>query len=101
MSAEELRPCPFCGKDETILKEENGAQYISCCYCGSGVYGPPTGEKEDAIEFWNDRPLEQELLEALESLLADTCTSGYYSQADSESVINARAAIAKAKGGHP
>ncbi|MEO0796641.1 MAG: hypothetical protein AAFX93_15840 [Verrucomicrobiota bacterium] len=40
-----------------------------------------------------------DLLEALECLLADTCQEGYYSQADSDSVINAKAAIAKVKGG--
>lgn len=68
MSADYLKPCPFCGKNETIIKEESGVWYVSCFYCGGKVYGPPTGEKEDAVEFWNDRPQEAELLEILKKI---------------------------------
>lgn len=61
-----LRPCPFCGEDENIFIEyvelscpqELGA-YVYCGPCGAATN--TCRNVEEAIKFWNTRPIEDAL----------------------------------------
>ena len=57
--ATELKPCPFCGGEATIYKE-NGEVSIACsnCQCGTAFLtgASPIGKKiEVATRDWNRR----------------------------------------------
>lgn len=53
-----IKPCPFCGKTDTIKikKEEN--QYVICCSVHKGGCGSSSGyynSEIEAIDKWNQR----------------------------------------------
>lgn len=50
---EELKPCPFCGGREIIIKRGKYVWWCKCKHCGteSGV----RVKKREAIEAWNRR----------------------------------------------
>ena len=69
--ASELRPCPFCGDDATLVKDKNPdgqcsykIAYVKCNSCGcrsaafivDGYYGAKATVR-DAIKSWNRRPV--------------------------------------------
>lgn len=57
--SEELKPCPFCGKTESlyVYKEMPFAwsSYVGCTLVdhGCGACGPIGESREEAIELWN------------------------------------------------
>lgn len=104
MSADELRPCPFCGDTRNLHEHDAESptdRFVACNNCDTTG---PCGSGS-----WNTRPLEQELLEALDKLLSlygEQISDEYYGTGDVYEMMQAkadfaRAAIAKAKGGHP
>jgi len=89
--SEKLKPCPFCGKqpktwfDVDALTE---GYNVKCCdILITTIF------MSDAIKAWNNRPVEDALVEALEALLNHTkndhCIRGLNEQA--------KAALALAK----
>ena len=58
-----LRPCPFCGDKDLILRQLEGgeSEAIQCDACG--VQGPPMMIGGDTIEAWNSRPNHDRLTE--------------------------------------
>lgn len=65
MSKERLKPCPFCdyGKPR-IIQTDLGFYQVVCSGCCSSR-NQAARNKELAIEWWNHRPIESELLDAL------------------------------------
>lgn len=59
----ELKPCPFCGKDNLQTKNTMGNFYnaVSCLSCGLS-----TAEQLEIIEKWNTRPIEDALQRRLD-----------------------------------
>lgn len=56
MSNADLKPCPFCGADEGLLKTivvDNEICFVKCCVCG-GASGRASSQRE-ATEVWNRR----------------------------------------------
>lgn len=54
--AEELKPCPFCGRTHIILRRESKHTSLYSCYCAA--CGATTGlcvSREHAIKSWNRR----------------------------------------------
>lgn len=57
MSANKLKPCPFCGGKAHIMKM-GYPHWIYCEKCGAKVHGGVVGEKEGeeaSIKAWNRR----------------------------------------------
>lgn len=53
---EEIKPCPFCGKDAELTENEDYYWYVECTECcarGEWFYGYK--EKDKAIKAWNRR----------------------------------------------
>ena len=58
----ELKPCPFCGADEsflTIMVADRDIFFVKCCECGgaSGI----CATSEEAADAWNRRDLNEQL----------------------------------------
>ncbi|MBU2051462.1 MAG: Lar family restriction alleviation protein [Gammaproteobacteria bacterium] len=53
MSQHKLKPCPFCGSDDTRVHEWLFGAVIHCSSCGSK--GPIASAMETAVKFWNKR----------------------------------------------
>ena len=51
--SEQIKPCPFCGSQPTILTEENTACWYVECDCEA--QGPHESTSEQAITAWNTR----------------------------------------------
>lgn len=52
--SEKLKPCPFCGYDDTqVSDEQNGFEFGWCPECGS--VGPTHPTQAEAITAWNTR----------------------------------------------
>ena len=65
-----LKPCPFCGEGANLgVTEEfrDDCYTVKCYMCGA--CGGTSNSKFKAIENWNHRPLEDELVAALEGLV--------------------------------
>lgn len=62
----ELKSCPFCGSQVTMLK-----QGISCDSCLANMYRLKDDTDEELAEAWNKRALEP--LSILASLEAELC----------------------------
>ena len=57
--ADKLKPCPFCGGDNTDIISADiiaGTQYWRIHCYGCGCTQTPVSDKEEAIEKWNNRP---------------------------------------------
>ena len=56
-ATEELKPCPFCGKQGAIciLEDEQGspASFWVNCFCG--VETPERRTEQEAVTLWNTR----------------------------------------------
>ena len=65
--ADELKPCPFCGKDRDVSIEHCGDKgwVVMCCWCEKEV---SDYDKAEAIKEWNTRPTEQALRDEIKSL---------------------------------
>jgi len=67
----ELKLCPFCGCEAKIsliqIAEDETASFVSCteCFAKTDGYEAPFGEPEAAAGEWNNRPIEDALVEAL------------------------------------
>lgn len=80
----ELRPCPFCGNDDTINLEENETRHPWTVYCGNcdATIGE-THTRDEAVVCWNTRPIEDALRAELAAAqkrieeLADLWASSY------------------------
>jgi Lar family restriction alleviation protein len=61
MNKEELKPCPFCGKEGLLIRECNipGEEwvqyYVMCDFVKCGTYQCKYFTREDAIKGWNKR----------------------------------------------
>ena len=65
--SEELKPCPFCGKDEANFTTDKwGNYYVECEYCGAQTN--PYDDKEIVIEEWQTRPIEDDLIARIAEL---------------------------------
>jgi len=54
IAGKEIKPCPFCGKDEgEDAYDEDRNRVIRCMNCGA--VGPWAEQLSDAIEVWNER----------------------------------------------
>lgn len=60
MTISELKPCPFCWKNEQVesiiyheLNADSAEKVIRCDYCGA--CGPSCGNWAEAREDWNER----------------------------------------------
>lgn len=54
IAGKEIKPCPFCGKDEgEDSYDEERNRIIRCMNCGA--VGPWAEQLSDAIEAWNER----------------------------------------------
>lgn len=115
---EKLRPCPFCGSDLVTLIERKPRMYpwvVMCHDCGAEA-AVDLGQS-GAIEAWNKRSLEDDLLAAAKKALeflthaqfdfsnGNTDSTGtidegnvYGWQAHHQEVENLLAAISKAEG---
>ena len=54
----ELKPCPFCGKKESVIVFKENDEYIVCCdwsQDGCGATGGYSDSIKSAIEKWNRR----------------------------------------------
>lgn len=62
--SEELKPCPFCGKDADYQEDED---FISCLGTegGCGFYYNVEGELDEAVKTWNRREPYATLVEEL------------------------------------
>jgi hypothetical protein len=104
---DELKPCPICGGEAQLEDYRDGGgigfavhcQTFTCQTCGPADLGV-----SGAIEQWNTRPIEDELLAALEQLTLILRVKMYGLQdwmpdpmPDDEALEMAFAAIAKAK----
>lgn len=78
--SEKLKPCPFCSALNVNYARGNSA-YVYCGVCGSRGKGFSSGQYAEhrdvelAIEFWNTRTGEAELVEAYTSIV-DCNSSG-------------------------
>lgn len=45
--------CPFCGSEDTRLRESRGSWWIQCKHCGTT--GPVAASKDDAKRTWRKR----------------------------------------------
>lgn len=48
---QEVKPCPFCGSDYSLL--ELWSWFVTCPVCKTK--GPSGNSEEEAIKLWNDR----------------------------------------------
>jgi Lar family restriction alleviation protein len=68
--SDELKPCPFCGKQEALIIRDEGFnkgwKQVFCDY--EGVTGPSGKCEHEAIELWNTRPIEDKLAAELLAL---------------------------------
>ena len=60
MENENLKPCPFCGRKDTLhfdryKSNDSWWGYIECTECIAT--GPVAKLKKDAVEAWNRRPV--------------------------------------------
>ena len=65
-----LKPCPFCGEGANlgVIEEFRDDCFVVRCYM-CGACGGTSNSKFKSIENWNHRPLEDELVAALEGLV--------------------------------
>lgn len=105
MSGPALKACPFCGGGAAHIERSNPLSKwkhsVDCTSSYCGMSGPVEATKAKAIAAWNDRPIERELLEALEDCLNDLwhdMHSGMDRPEFERQYAGAFAALAKAKG---
>ena len=58
-----LKPCPFCGKEESVYMQKEGRDYAVVCdfnWGGCGACGGYRETTKDAAEAWNNRVSEVE-----------------------------------------
>lgn len=62
-----LKPCPFCGKDSTVVLTEHDVNWFSikCDVCGSSWEDYTF---EETARKWNRRPVEDELMARIAQL---------------------------------
>ena len=65
---EKVKSCPFCGGKEVKLFKEGSIWVVECLQCLAKVGA--TAEA-DVLDFWNARPIENELNEKIEKLEAE------------------------------
>lgn len=69
--SKELKPCPFCGGEAALMKDEPDNRYCDeyriMCFSGECGVAPDHvfENKHEAVKAWNTRPLEQSLQAAL------------------------------------
>ena len=64
--SEELKPCPFCGGEARLIHLNDVNKYVECVDCNaeSALYD----RRIQAIEAWNNRPIEDEKDREIERL---------------------------------
>ena len=76
MSNEKLKPCPLCGCEDVRTQESYQSKLVRifCTACGLSTVDRSASERNDLIEYWNERTSESALkiqLAELESELKD------------------------------
>ena len=73
MSETKLRPCPnpWCDPKNTRMMKKRPTVSVFWVRCMCGVCGPSCVSADNAIAAWNNRPLEDELLEALKACFSN------------------------------
>ena len=82
---QELKPCPFCGNDNIEIRSNGIGDYYAIC-SGDGEEGDPCGcgastsdrrceSQKGAIDRWNTRVPDTELIEAAEELVKEVSGS--------------------------
>jgi len=60
---EQLKPCPFCGKNNLKITQDNAIEpiffFVICILCE--CEGPSRDTKKDAATKWNNRPFEKDM----------------------------------------
>ena len=64
---DELKPCPFCYSEVEIKGSDDTEYWIECLSCETAGTGM-INSKEEAIEIWNNRPIEDELNQRIAEL---------------------------------
>ena len=67
--ADNIKPCPFCGSDDTEVVDMPPYWWIACRKCDAG--GPMKGRKAPAIAAWNQRKEELDTARKLLKKVAD------------------------------
>jgi Lar family restriction alleviation protein len=70
--SEELKACPFCGKDAGVLQSGivqnlKFEHYVKCSNCG--CLGPNKRVEERVCDVWNTRPIEDALTARIDVLI--------------------------------
>lgn len=89
---DKLKPCMCGSTDLEIL--HSATYFVWCQKCFAN--GSPRISREEAISFWNIRPIEGALLEACEEAIKLLGVNGYPDLAAIAAVL--RLALAKARG---
>ena len=58
MTETNLKPCPFCGGEDFQIYTEGSVYVVKCGQCETKVGAL---DEKTAIEYWNARPIEDEL----------------------------------------
>ena len=58
MTKTELEPCPFCGSRDFVVSERKDFVSIKCGQCKAKIGAL---DEKTAVEYWNTRPVEDEL----------------------------------------
>jgi Lar family restriction alleviation protein len=98
MKPEDLKPCPWCGKERTVIGRGSGLRTkVKCLECDAD--GPVAfGYEEDAIAAWNTRQDERQRLsaplgdEGLREKVADTIWA-HIDEADRQDCLAAADAV--------
>jgi Lar family restriction alleviation protein len=87
-----LKPCPFCGQEETEIINDERRLAVRCGYCGAT--GEECSTEKQAIEAWNKR-VETELEQKYKWQVVDTCKRAEKAEKRIELLIKAARLIHK------
>ena len=90
---EEVKSCPFCGGKEVKLFKEGSIWVVECLQCLAKVGA--TAEA-DVLDFWNSRPIEDDLQKELDEAREDNADNMEYHVAERGRLKTENARLRKA-----